>query len=856
MGLFSDKVKTIKGISFTPIVQDTREEFIQFKREVLKAMISNFTVKRYAYELWKYKKSVRHRYKANKLDDVSGGMQTKTFTKFDHSAVVNYLTTSGVPDVVRILRIQDRQRINSSDTSDAPSNSHRDILAIMIWDANKPSYADYTVPVGTNGEYDVYSPYPFRESYTIIDNGVTGTVMLVTYYQKRAAVAKYRLVSGIITYAGTHHSVLETGLSLAIDVKGYFYGIAWYLTTGSNHGSLPVDGHHIPLNESNPLPTETTSSFNIAPMLQVKGLNSVATPEDEQVVRQLKNFGIGIDSIQSLLDNDVVKDFKVGLMVSPHDALTSKPITKYLFNFFDGLGIPTTEEYSDVFIAQRDGFTFDQNVGGTSTYNTSFSVTKSVKSGTIPNGNQATYRLKCRQNIPNSQRFYKHIKGVYDDVIGNDGSNTKTSAELYTEIIDALEADPNNQTLIDAKRELPSPRATSSFQPIKYIVVSCVVNDYVAASVKERSDAITFGDDDAMTVIWDVIGAKEIIDFADADKYSAIASSGYEYNELYEDYLNTGNTDGEPIEVFSIELNYQHAANAYTVISYSNGKIVYTTDSGEITQRHTEEDTNLRIPMIREALQGVSIYEFHELYSKCFTGLAFTVQKVRIKWYQRGIFKTILQIVLIIIAIVIAYFSAGSAATVSGAIISVAMNLAVGYALTVLVTAVLDAAGIDTTWVSVVVAVVQMYYTGTVTSDGMIQLGFAIADTAIKLELQSTKEDMERLQNQQKEFNRMMDKKMKELKDKLELYNGDIFNLVKQSPEYDEMMLYSPSYSVEVSEGLLEVREQTEWKLPQVTQVDFNQTDNLGRGWFDTTDQFTKNLRIGEIHTFGVGRFQ
>ena len=869
MGLFSSKVKKIKGISFVPIVQDTREEYVQFRKELLMAMIGNFSIKRFAFELWKYKQNVKHRYKTAKLDEVAGGIQTKTISKKDWSYVYNYLENNNITGVVRVLSGTDRQRVCIYDTTDKPEGTHLINLAISSWNHNTPQFAPYNVEIGTEGEYDRYEPYAeYTNNFIVTDNGVTGSVYITCEYDVKATVYQYRYDNNcnLVLVDTLYGVVLEESLYIdlyyedsahQVLVKDYFYGKLKCLGTDNDHALLPIIEVHSDVYISeyiNSTPTIINSTFNIAPMLQVKGLNSTLTPEDQAVMRQLKKFGIGIDSIQNMLDNDIIKDFKVGLMVSPHDALTSRAIAKYLFHFFDSLGIPETEDYSDVFIRGRDGFSFEQEVSN-STYITNFSITKSIKSGTIPNANQKTYRLKCRQNIPNSQRFYKHIKEVYDDAIGNDPNNTKTTKQLYDEIIQALENDPNNQTLIDARYELPAYNATSEMKPIKYIVVSCAIGEYVVASETERSEAITFGDDDVKTVIWDVIGVKELIDFPDADKYSAVVSEGYEYNEFYEDFLETGNSDGEPLTVFSIELNYQHAPNEYTVITYSNGSIEYTTESGTVTQRHTAEDTDLRIPMIREALQNVTVYEFHELYSKCFIGLAFTVQKIRIKWYQRGIFKVVLQIVLVVVAVAVTVLSGGAGVGVGTALASVATNIAIGYAVTAVVVKILDAAGIDTTWARVAVAVIQVAVTGTITADNMAQLGLVLADTAVKLELQSTQEDMQRLKEQQEEFNKMMDKKMKELKKNLETFKGDIFNLVKMTPEYDEMMLYTPSYAVEITEDLYKIQEDNEWRLPEVQDIDRNLVDNLDYDWRNFVKLSTTiNIPRSEVHTFGIGR--
>ena len=863
MGWFDDKVVTVRGVKFPTLAKDTREEFILFKKELLEAMISNFDLRSYAFEIWKYKKEVRSRYNTNKINALYGGDSTKTFTKLDHTSSLNYLLNHGVTNAVRILSVADRTRVNSSDVNDGLSNAAYNSLVNMTWSDSQPTYSSYDIPAGDeSGEYDRYYPYSVRTGGYLIDNGIGGSVSIRHNYNKIANVEEYRYTTPasagttrFTSVVATRVDTLSTTLFLYSDVKEYYYGTATFLSTGSNHGALPVSTSYIPIYIANAAPVVNTSTITIAPMLQVKSLTNTVTDNDKDIIKQIETMGINLESIQFLLDGNTVKDCKVGLMVSPHDALTSKSVAKYLFNYFDMLGIGSTSEYSDILMENKDGFEFTQNVGNSS-YVASFSATKSIVAGTIPNSSQTMYKLKCKQNIPNSQKFYKVIKEAYDKVLSNDVGNTKTSKQLYSEIIAALSANPTNQGLLEAKAQLPSARGTQDIYPIKYIILTCNTGDQAAESLKERSYALNLGDDDTLTEIYDIVLAQELSDFPNSDKYSAVASVGYEYNEHYPDYLIEGDGfggvaihQGHPLTVYTIMIHYQHSPTHYTTITYANGKSVYVTASGTVVQRHTATETDFRLPMLKDALQHITTTEFHELYSKCLVGLVFTVDTFTIKWYQRSTFRTLLQIVMVVITIVLVYYGGAEGGTVSSFLWSIAIATAVGQ----LLPKVLEKLGIDEKWAGVITVILSMVISGNVDSSGLIALGFAAADAAIQSELQTVQEDIRRLQEEQVAFKKMFDKKVKELQERLGTYsNSNIFNIVKSSPEYEEYRLYTPSYAIEYQEYMGDVQKESEWKVPEIGEATYELLDSLGQNRFRTDSQFEMNLRIGEIHTFGV----
>lgn len=184
-------------------------------------------------------------------------------------------------------------------------------------------------------------------------------------------------------------------------------------------------------------------------------------------------------------------------------------------------------------------------------------------------------------------------------------------------------------------------------------------------------------------------------------------------------------------------------------------------------------DENLIVPFDTSILDKFNFKERNALYCKSLIIMLHTVQVVKQKWYQTGIFK----VAMFIIAVVISVFTNGAGMTLYSVMYAVAQAVVISIAVQMVAKFLVNTLGIDAGIVFAVIAVVAIIYGGYVTlskTSGIMgitasqllqvaNISFQISSEGMKLQAQNVikamgeygdlfKDKMQKLQEQIKEL--------------------------------------------------------------------------------------------------------
>lgn len=148
------------------------------------------------------------------------------------------------------------------------------------------------------------------------------------------------------------------------------------------------------------------------------------------------------------------------------------------------------------------------------------------------------------------------------------------------------------------------------------------------------------------------------------------------------------------------------------------GYLVYRTleDSLKVPNEDSEEDSAFYIPLSKTIVDSLPMIAKKQVLYAAFTLPIYTVQIIKVKWYQRGAFKALLFIIAIIITIFTVDFS-GSALQIAIAIASqIITAIIIGELLKIAV----DILGIENAMILATIATVVAVYNGGYSADGLL----------------------------------------------------------------------------------------------------------------------------------------
>lgn len=177
----------------------------------------------------------------------------------------------------------------------------------------------------------------------------------------------------------------------------------------------------------------------------------------------------------------------------------------------------------------------------------------------------------------------------------------------------------------------------------------------------------------------------------------------------------------------------------YHVSEIVNNKYVIRTleDSLNKPTADNEADSGFYIPLSRTVVNSLQLKAKKQVLYASFIIPIYTVQVVKIKWYQRGAFKIVLYIVAIIVTIYTTDFSGSSIQAVAAIAANIVTSIIISQALRIVV----DIIGIESALILAVVAAAVAIYNGGYSNTGLpwaadlLQLA-TLSFSAISAELQ------------------------------------------------------------------------------------------------------------------------
>jgi hypothetical protein len=490
----------------------------------------------------------------------------------------------------------------------------------------------------------------------------------------------------------------------------------------------------------------------------------------------LSNFGLSMDSVTPYLDNQDIDDFKIGLTVAPDDAVKKLEVARVLYETLDAMSSPESL-INGVGGYAGAGSTLSIDISGDGfSAVTSFNISKSIKSGSISSlyGYPAKFKVVLKQNIPNSTKYrpemilaYLEFKSSTDTSITN-GLSTQ---ELYLEVMDKIELDEENGLHGNGDHPLrvfmPSPSAKNSRYPSKYIYVYCQESEIEATVLKDR----TYNE----SVIYDIKNYNQLAMSSTLLQFRATSSDllvlepdgngdmspateelivGYDGDDVYATF---------PRKVIGMKVMKQINATQYVEYIIYNGKMVYQVGQDTVVKHYDKNDSTFRIPVKYDVLKGKPYYQFVELYDSLVSGSIFTVQVVKIKWYQQEWFQIVLMIIIVIITVVVSFYTAGTGASIGAVLGELLYTAAVAVAIGVAVDTVLDALGVDNPYIRAAVGIVVAYYTGDFSAvDGVLAV-IGMADAYMQQETIEAIEEREHIAEQSEAYFKRLKAKYKDL---------------------------------------------------------------------------------------------
>lgn len=857
MGFFSSSYKNYQSISFQPLKSEPYGELAYAKKQIVFALAGNLG--RYGNEIAKYKRDYRSTFSDSFVSKLGIEPEVKTVKNIDYSDIRQYIIDSGVANLESIIDLEDK---NNSLGDNPPKE---DVLDYFMSSSSMPYL------LNSDG-YDYYC----NVNSTAKENGVIRwKINNISFLDSNNDIElDYTEYEYVLNDQGTPEpeddtidEVLNGPGSQAYDCAEFFYAKAYYFTTDDTEDTtrfalVPYEYF------TDSMSTDSNiADIELAPIMKIESKKQILSScydEEEGTFdvgsctleertkwrnqqRALKRYGVSLDSVQSMLDNEEIDDFRIGLAISPEDAARSIAVSKYMFSFFDSIG---GEENAPIHTGIERNRTIPFEINGLEV-RTRFNLEEKTYTGTIPKPEDCKeYKIKLTQAVTNSDRYYDDIKDIYDSYIGGGLTDIR---DMYNAVVNWWKEDKNDEDRDSAYNKLPPSDYYKNTFGHKYTYAFCtpdefedILHDEIHINIADE------GDTPDWVRLYNIVSYKEhrVLPTVESDKYYTVMSK-YETN--YKDGIVVHRND-----VIKIELYKQVSSNQYKKFTYSSGKLEYEIDGHSASVYHSEADGTFRFFLTKDAVKGLRFKEYVAVFDRSLCGLAYCHTRVKVKWYQKAGFKLFLQVVMIVASIAIAVFTGGAGSSVSAAIVQVAVNMAVAYAITYIAMEISEAIGGDIgVAIAAIAAVAAFYFTGSFDTNSTAQLWLTASDVYFKLKTNQVQEETKRLQEDYDRFKREMRVKTRMLQESIELMSNNgytreaiLANIANQA--------YNDGFTnTMLTDEIAKSIEEDEWKLPEVKPVDYDLAETLYNSTTEIPDTvYNFNGKMREIEVFGSSQNQ
>jgi len=765
MGLFSGKKVTTIGVSALDLGVSGYNAYYAFRKNLLFAVEPSINpIERFQEEMFKYKQSVKHAYSSARLSQYGIDPIETTTTISKTPTVVNFFKDNPsyynlkYPDFIipRSIDWQTTVATDPFDPNEAPAVQRgidgRDTwIPVHIDSLNEDGYAQHELSDAYDPDSGVSTPENFYLVYDSQSYDDTTRVFTTSFrlYQRPQDSNDVNLI--------------ETHTDDTYDLTDYvFKGISVF-TTGFNQGEV-ILRMGVDIDTS-------TQSFSVTqqyePLISLKEANKATLADygggnltDEEKLKAfyqnkiLESIGMNFDSAKPYLDNDKITDLKVGMIFNLNTINENRGV---IHSFFNNLEIFSNQEdssyigsdhiYEPTYYPIHELTTIKLPLSDM-TLEVSFQLERFTRDSiSLAINEKLRCKLKLISNDTMDNINSPEMVSVYEDLYGAGSSDGLTVFEMRNDVIaDYNSSSDPSDALKEAYGLLPTIKQLSAL----YDIIDTVLYIPEFTNTTDIEDFLVSLDPDTYTgysvTSYRYISASTNSNF----KYEVIEQSVTTLSH-YTDFNNVDNcakyiirrtddsTDSEVIYVLcGLKMRY-YDSSGHDYTSY--GQIGSTTP--------------FFMPVRYGALDNIPFFDYIESKDAMLNGIVFTVQVVKLKWYQTGIFRVVLQIVLVVIAVAIEIATSGTATSIATVLLSTAESLAVAFAISTVVTEVAKAFNIDSSIVQIALAVVEAYFTSD-TTNLFESLGLLIADQALKYQTIQYQQDTERLIAQQKEIDRKL----------------------------------------------------------------------------------------------------
>lgn len=219
-------------------------------------------------------------------------------------------------------------------------------------------------------------------------------------------------------------------------------------------------------------------------------------------------------------------------------------------------------------------------------------------------------------------------------------------------------------------------------------------------------------------------------------------------------------------------LRYQGNAGEYKELTISNFSQQYTVSGHEFTSYLDSTGGMCRIIIPLDLLNSLPYKKFVWIYERSLCMLAYSLEVVRVKWYETGAFGTLLKIV----AAVVTVWTLVAASSLYALVVAVAKAVVIGIIVTYIANMIGGVAG------AVIGALVGMYLMGgfnlDLSSFTSSEVWLKFANDCINLLSQMQQHDLEAYTSKSQEEISELAKQVKEMQSKLEEFNDDNSGLI------------------------------------------------------------------------------
>ncbi len=845
LGWFKGKRKHVQSISFTSLKNDPFDEYRYAKKQIMYA--TNMDMKLIPFQMWKYKHDYRAYFNKNQMEKLDMLPDEISFHRRDYSNLKDYIKTGAcdpnVPNLLSIIQLADRTKTFEGVPNENPSEL--DIVRhYCTQDTEEYKYMVYDEGVWWFSKIDENEP---TESQTRLlygnDPNDDGNYIndFGTFNSDKSRLSSYYYIYNV-TVTDTEdpdtHEVTRTieyedsgtgDHTRYFDTRKWYYAKAYYLTEDDETDTTRYVYVPYQYYTEDAYTGGEVATLEFAPMMQIKGEDTLTDEERKKQKKALRIFGTDLDSIKSYIDNGKITDFRISLALSPDDATKSIAVTKYMFDFFSQVG-GEAEFPENAGVERNREFEFELNGA---TVKMSFNLKSETINGTFPRPNDCyEYRVKLRQTVSNAEKFYEDMKDTYEEYVGSAGS--KTIKEMFQDIRQRHRTDP--AAWEDAYNDMPPDDCYKDKLLYRYVNAYCSPADFEKVLHEELYEKINNADEETQTYSIESYKRMKILKSSEEDQYyckytdpdvvNMVECKDEDGNPILDD---EGNKTYEPDEnankTVIIKLYKKLDSNNYQVYTYGNGMLEYTVDGHKAVVHHDKLDGKLRFFMLYDSLKHTKFNQYVSLYDRALCGVIYVHQVIKIKWYQRAGWQLVFQIIIIVVSIAITVATAGAGAPIPTIIMNFAYAMAVSYAVSRIAENIGGPVGLI---IAAVAQVAAMYFAPASTGVSGGSLFLTAADTFTKVVAFEEQAKMEKLAREYKKFKEDFDRKMHILQKMVDENSRDGYSQETLQSNHETRKLRDLLYGDnEITQEMLEATDDMAWQLQQVQTLDYNQGETL-----------------------------